>query len=298
MQRKKLIKWLFPEIRSTQPAENTSLLGESDLFAQLEAKEGSTLFLGKFSTQQIHAALERSSILAALQARGFDECFLCIESIDEFNQALRLYDGTPDPEHLLAEIRLREVLFTPARLYPQCDIDTDFSMLSIDWLMMQNPRAEFTPEHPPLPGQQYPGLGLGRKVLRMLLAYCRWQGLAGLINYPEYFHNAYIYRETFSFFNPERSGMFLALVRDLGHLSLAEMTWAIECGCVYHREKEQTYEWTSNVQIMPLNSLLQSWPESDSYKTVERESCESHHFEFDEKRFREKCATGDIPHLH
>ncbi len=289
MQRKKLLNWLFPAIRPPAPADSSSLLGEADIFAQLEAKEGSALFLGKFSIQQIQAALQRSSIIDALRARGIADCLICIEPIDEFNQALRIYNTVQQPERLIAEMRLREVVFIPQKLYPDCEMSSEFPMLSIDWLMMQNPDADFTPEHPPLPGQQHPGLGLGRKVLRLLVTYCRWQELAGIINYPEYFHNAYIYRETFSFFMPERSGLLLALIRDLGKLSLAEMSWAIELGCVTHRETASVFEWTSDVQIMPLRTSVQTWFDSEIYRQRELHAMQANHFELDERTFREKA---------
>jgi hypothetical protein len=59
---------------------------------------------------------------------------------------------------------------------------------------MQHPRRVFSTAHPRLPGQAFPGTGMGRQVHDLLVLLCRRIGRDALLNTPERFHLAALYR--------------------------------------------------------------------------------------------------------
>ena len=54
-------------------------------------------------------------------------------------------------------------------------------MLSIEWLLLQDPTKTFSKSKPQLPGQEHPGLGMLRELLEMLYQACLRLELDGLI---------------------------------------------------------------------------------------------------------------------
>ena len=277
-----------PSLFST--AEDTSKralqFDERDLLGQLTANEGSTLWLGRLTITEIEHALENAGVLAALREQGLDHFIFKIEPFEEFDQALRLYCRAAHPENLIAEARLREVRFEPQTQMPETFSALHPSMLSLEWLLLQNPFAAFSPERPPLPGQTYPGLGQARRVVQLLMELCRKRRHAGILNSPQFFHNAYLYRDYFHFYDPEREANILALYRDLLPLRLSDMSWAIEAGCVSLKETGTRFEWAAAVQILPMEATVQNYFSSAWYRRRVEESFDKESFVLDEKNFR------------
>src|SRR4029078_3473466 len=65
-----------------------------------------------------------------------------------------------------------------------------FELLSVDWLLLQNPREPFREQRPKLPGQLHPGLGLFEELVALLVVACERVGLAGILVTPSQFHLA------------------------------------------------------------------------------------------------------------
>ncbi len=275
-----------PRVPGGEPDPATQIVvDENDLFGQLSQKQGSILYLGKYTVEDIRSALERSGIFPMLREKGLGEFVIRIEPMEEFQQSLRVYHQQAAPETLLAEARLREAVFKPAPKMPEHFSDGRPRMLCIDWLMMQNPFRSFDPERPRLPGQEHPGLGVARMVLRLLKALCRLHHLAGILNFPEYFHNAYFYRRNFHFYNPQKEGDLYVLARDLQPLGIADMSWAIEKGCVRNGQTEEVYEWVSGVQILPLAAEVKEYFRSAFYRREVEETLASRRYILDKDKF-------------
>jgi hypothetical protein len=259
---------------------------EGDLLGQLTANEGSALWLGRCTISEIQKTLEVAGLLAALRDKGIDDLILKIEPFEEFDQTLKIYCRAEKSENLISEARFRERRFTPQRIMPETFSRSSPAMLSIDWLLMQNPFAEFSPEHPRLPGQRHPGLGLARRVTKLLMDLCAKLGLAGILNFPEYFHNAFLYREYFHFYDPLREGIIQALFRDLSSLPLADLSWAIERGCVRDAKSGERFDWSSDVQILPMLPAIRDYFISAWYRQRVQEVVAEHAFLLDEKDLR------------
>ncbi len=283
-----------PSPQSSAPTQppRIPLLAEADLFDQLNKDKSSSLWLGRFSEAEIWRTFEQCGFLAALNAPELQPLLLKVEPLDAFAQALKLYHAQATPERLIAEFRLREAVLTPRKRLADNFGEALPRVLAIEWLLLQNPYARFTRERPGLPGQIHPGLGQARRVLQWLIELAQQLKLEGISNYPEYFHNAYLYQHQFHFYNPAREGMLNTLSRDLSNLSLAEVSWAIERGCVRQASGEALV-WESDLQILPLSQRVRDYFEIASYQDAVATARESQHFCFDEKKFRETIPSAD-----
>lgn len=259
---------------------------DQDLLGQLTAHEGSTLWLGRFTVAEIQYALEQCGIFAALREKRLDNFIIKIEPFEEFDQALRIYCHAATPENLIAEARFREVRFIPQVKMPETFSEFGPKMLKIEWLLMQNPFATFSPERLPLPAQTHPGLGQARRVTHLLMDLCRKHHLAGIVNFPEFFHNAYLYRDYFHFYDPEREGNICALQRDLLPLDLGHMSWAIEAGCVRCKQTGERFTWASAQQVLPVHAVVKDYFASAWYRQHVQYTLGTQSFFLDEKDFQ------------
>ena len=211
------------------------------------------LMLGTYSEAGFVYALQRYGIWEDLENVCKDTPVLVIRDTSESIQKMVIRDGADGP--VLVELRAG-LRFPPdgdAALAQDLPGSPDATWLSVEWLTLQNPYAEFPPTRPPLPGQDHPGLGIGREVMELLLIMGWRLGCAGLVSHPAWFHNAVMYRLHYRFVDPAEEGRFLALIRDFegSGLTLAEASRAVEAGKV--RDAEGTpVTWTPGPMVAPL----------------------------------------------
>ena len=239
-------------------------LTESDLdslFGPPEARVDR--FLGLYSAEGGEMALERYGFLQLLRDKGFENLLLSTDTSDASRHALRIHFDQRDPEHLLIEMVLG---FKPLRL-PD---GTTHRMLSIEWLLMQDPRAEFPDDRPRLPDQRHPGLGLFYWQAELLRLMATRLECDGLMNNPQQFHNASLYGKAMKFVDPVDEGTLRALERDLADLPIAEASHAIGEGAV-REVGGDTFRWKGHPQVLPIGLSMQVYFEHDDYRaTVER----------------------------
>jgi len=255
----------------------------ADVLDQLTGQKGPLLWLGRYTEGDVLHLLERFSIYPALKATGFAEIVVAIKPVDRFTQALKIFGKTPDAKNQLAEFRLREVSFS----HPCLVIGAPLNLLKLEWLMLQNPQADFTPERPRLPGQRRPGLGLAKAVLQLLTHLAAENKLAGVLNFPEFFHNAYFYLEYFYYCNPQLKGIVLALRRDLYDLSLDELSWAIYRGCVVDANTGQAYAWQADALVLPFDEQIKKHFHSPEYEQIVYDTMSTSSFVLNEQKFHE-----------
>jgi hypothetical protein len=235
---------------------------DADLFEQLTDKKGPTLWLGRYTEDDVLHLLEKYGFLPALRKKGFEDLIVVTEPIEPYVQAVKIFFDEKSADNVLAEFRLREAMFPHEN---NC-IKTPLRMLVIEWLLLQNPRAKFSPQRPCMPGQRHPGLGLGKKTVHLLVQLAQELNCDGVLNYPEFYNNAYLYLEHFRYWNPRLKGIVLALQRDLAELSLAKLSWAVYLGCVLDANTGQTYEWQADALILPLDEKLKKYFDSEEYE--------------------------------
>lgn len=236
-------------------------LTSEDLFFN-PSRRGSALFLGKYTRSQIDYALKRYGIYSDLKKRGFFPVLIHTDFNDPFKQKIVLYIDNLKIDNILAELVVQKKQIN-------LDLLDTFHLsniyLVIEWLLLQNPFASFPKEKPRLPGQRYPGLGIGKKILTILSVLAQEQNTAGLINVPEHYHNGAMYSRKFYFVSPKMEGLVKKindqLVKKYG---LAYVSWAIERKCVF--VNSQLFEWQGSPQIIPVASKLKKYFHSPEYK--------------------------------
>jgi hypothetical protein len=222
----------------------------------------SRLFLGRFDAAALAAELGRAGLLAALAARGYANPALRADRVGDEHR-LRIFPR--GGRAALVELRLAEISLLPAEpLLHSRGLDV-LCFLEVGWVALQDPRARFTRARPRLPGQRFPGLGVGRILVDLLRSWaCAW-GKDGLLNHPEHFHNAVFYASLFRFLSPREQGRFEALRRDLARLTVAKASEAIEAGRVAEASG-RAFRWRPGAMVAPVSEELRAHLASPAYR--------------------------------
>jgi hypothetical protein len=146
---------------------------------------------------------------------------------------------------------------------------------------------DFSEQKPPLPGQKYPGLGLGRKVLGLFVYLARLTKKDGIMAFPAYFHNAILFSRQFFFLNPDKQGEVFAIRKAFRNVSLNELAWIIHLNCM-KLGNGKTYEWKAEEQIYPIRKKLKKYFYSKKYKEKAKASSKKIDFEIDWDCYKRK----------
>jgi len=192
------------------------------------------LILGFYTAAGLEHALFRYGILDQIERLGFRQ-FRVEFDASGLGERVRLHGQADGVDHVLLELVVeRRRVFRVEVLY-------------VHWLSLRNPRAQFSPQRPRLPGQEVPGLGLAREAGTMLALMATRLGLGGVVFRPAHYHTAYAARYAFTFVDPERQGRFEALLRDLRGVPLLEATQLVSEGKV--RMNGEPYAWEADEMV-------------------------------------------------
>jgi hypothetical protein len=232
--------------------------------------EKSSYFLGYYGNEGILHAFEAYGILDNLREKGWSDFRIIFDLEDPYNQVLRLTaDRKNIRDGLLLELIVHEGIVSfhrPIGSLP--DTDCCYDVIFIEWLLLQSPGSAFEAERPRLPGQRFPGLGIGREILELLYQMGVRLDKDGIINFPYYYHNAVLYRVRFKFVNPEDEGRVRAYFRDLSHLTLNDASWAFELGCVEDAKTGEPVEWSAAEQILACRKNAVLLTSSSEYREI------------------------------
>ncbi|MCA9616310.1 MAG: hypothetical protein KC586_26320, partial [Myxococcales bacterium] len=206
-------------------------------------------FLDFYGDEGLRTAFERYGLFAAARERGYGDLDVMTKADDDRHTLwITASNEVLDDRVVLVELAVRRDRLVPD---DRCGLDRPFDVLTVDWLSLRHPLARFTVDRPRLPGQEFPGLGLGELVLELLYRATERLRLDGLLTVAEYFHNAVLYRRELSFFDPEAGGTCVALEDALlgrERLSLSQASWAVDWGCV-HDEHDAPIAWRGDAQV-------------------------------------------------
>jgi hypothetical protein len=227
-------------------------LSEEDFFNINIGKRGDNLFLGYYSLTGLQIIFEKYNIYKKLEELGFHNIHISINTDDAFKHKLMLKNIEKEREEKLVELVIR-------RDFVEINMPFDFhrngekyETIVIEWMKMQNPRKEFTKSKPQLPGQDYPGLGIGSETIELLILASRRLGLKGIINIPDHFHNALLYSKIFCYENPSDQAKLIALTRDTKKYTLHEVAWAIENEMLIDYTTGKPFKWFISKQVLAL----------------------------------------------
>jgi hypothetical protein len=222
-------------------------------------------FLGRFDAAALEREMEATGILRALAERGHRNVRISAD-LGEGEHRLRILPARGDEP--LVELRASELtVVTDEPLLRARDVDLLY-VLAVHWFTLQDPGAAFRPDRPRLPGQRHPGLGIGRRFYGWLVAWAHEWGKDGLLNFPEYYHNAVFYSSMFRFISAARQGRFEALRRDLGSRPVCDASAAVDGGHVVEEPGATPFRWQAAEMVSPVTRGLKAALESDDYQAA------------------------------
>ena len=234
-------------------------LTEAEIFGSLGVAGQDQLFLGRLLQHEMELVLEWTGILAHLRRMGFANPTLTFDCGEVSGDTLRVFS---DPAHdeLLMELRVRH----DRHSIPSMEL------LSLEWLLLQNPRSTFSNRRP-LPGQSYPGLGLLGEVASLLILICDRLRMDGLIFVPSHLHLAVKGKKYLRFVDPVDEAWFRAVYKAVEDLPLAEATNAVAQGRVIDTKTGEPARWHPMSMVMPISDRLHDLVEGETYEAaVER----------------------------
>jgi len=253
-------------------AESAPLALEvSDLAA---AGGRSARYLDRFSLPALCAEMDQAGVLPALRTRGYDPSV----RIEVEEGEHRLLVTSSNGAEVLIDLRMSEETLPVSEPGLRSRGIEVLSVLVVEWLSLQDPRAVFTRERPRLPGQTHPGLGLGRQLYGRVLGWAAAWGKDGLVNVPAFFHNAKFYAPPFAFLDAAEQGRFEALCRDLAAVSVADASAALEAGRVVAEADGEPVTWSPGEMLAALSPPVREYLASPDYARAVAAARDAHRF--------------------
>lgn len=274
----------FTTFNSPDEYSKDVLINEEDIITQLFDTSDNN-FLGVFSQEGMLCAFEDCEILPTLRQMGVKDLIFRMDTCDPLEHKFQIYFDQRADDRLLLELVLHKTCLPLENRSVGLVRSNTLEVLYVEWLLLQNPCKEFDTYRPRLPGQKYPGLGLVKELLGLLVFLSKTLKLEGIVAVPGHFHNAVIFSKTFQYLNPESEGRFRALQRDLAQYSLDVASWAIEFNCVKEKNSGKYLNWFVDWQVRPIEDRLVKYFTSKDYrKKIKRILCENQYV-LDEAKF-------------
>jgi hypothetical protein len=266
---------------------------EDEIFSEMVENRGSTLFLGRYSMNQVAAVLNKRNFFKDAKKRKLWPLEFDLDSSEYPLQRFRIFYEKKRPENMIVDLKIKEGVF---HLKKKLTLDFPISeckFLFLEWLTLQNPLLDFSGEKSPLPGQKHPGLGLGKKVLDIFIYLARITHKDGLIAFPAYFHNALLFSRYLYFISPEKAGEVQAIRETFPDVTFKQLAWIVHLNCMRESQGKK-YEWRAEEEVYPLNKDLKRYFDSKKYRSIARESKKDLHFQVDWECFYNKMK-GTMP---
>jgi hypothetical protein len=235
---------LRPTELTHEPGADWSLT-EEDIDPGGTSRQRSRRFLGYYSRHGVELALEKSGLLDKIRQRGPDDLRIEVQTDQPGEHTLVVRSGIHDDEPVL-ELRARV----------DRSLVRGMALLWLEWLLLQNPGASFTPQRPRLPGQSYPGLGLLGDVSAILVLICERLELDGIAFVPSHFHIAAQARSYFRFLDPVAQARFEAIRSALEPRRLVDAIDRFERGEVVDRSTGEPVRWEPSPMVFPVSGRL------------------------------------------
>lgn len=252
------IKDRFAPAELTSQPDDPFRLTAADVLGDLTGARGPSRVLGYYSAYGVEVALERYGVLDCVRRAGVERPKVEVDLDHPRGHLIRVRSDDARGD-VFIEVVLRESRAVTA-----------FRLLSIEWLLLQNPRAGRAPDRPLLPGQEHPGLGCLRPVVMMLVMACERLGLDGLLFTPSHFHVAAMARGLLRFLDPHVEARFLALEQALEGVPLVEATRCVHAGRIVDEATGRPVGWPAAEMVLPVSPELAARLDAPDYdRTVE-----------------------------
>ncbi len=275
---------------------DSSSLIDTEIFSDSNEIRGTSLFLGRYTMNEVSAALSKRNFFKEAQKRKLWPLDFYLDSSKFPVQRFKIFYQRKKPENMIVDLKIRERVFRPGKEIESKYSIPEYKFLFLEWLTLQNPLLNFSSERSPLPGQMHPGLNLGNKVLDVFLHLARLTKKDGLLAFPAYFHNALLFSRTFHFINPKKQGEILALRKSLFKIPLKQMAWIVYLNCLKDKEG-RIYEWKAEEMVSPINKELRKYFSSKAYKEKVKKTQERLKFDIDWIYYKKRIEKEGLEKL-
>jgi hypothetical protein len=254
-----------------------------------------TLLFGRYDAPSLERLFQESGVLGALRAKGFAGFEVEVSDAGLALPHVLLRARKDGRRHLLLDACLRRVSVSPAIEPAGAEGNAaSLDLLLVQWVREEDPTADFSPERPPLPLQNHPGLGVLRRAFRVAVRLAGDLGADGIASRPKFYHDALIFERSrlFLFLDGGEQGRFEALMRDLEALPLREATLAVAGWCV-RDEGERVLRWDPGYLVFPLSPRLTSYLHTPAYAAAVLAARKASRFRVDGDALARVCAELD-----
>ncbi len=266
------------------------LVGDSEIFSELHVKQGSSLFLGRYSANEVLALLNRKGFLKEARKRFLWPLAYELDSSGYPLQRLQIFLRDPGPDNLIVDIKVRECDFAPRETVAGLPALPPQKALAFEWLTLQNPLVKRGEPFSPLPGQVRPGLSMSSKIIDLFVYAGRLTRKDALLAFPAYFHNAVLFSRYFHFWDPRKEAEVLAIRRTFSHMPFRQLAWVVHLNCL-KRQDGSVYEWQAEEQLHPLTRPLKDYFDSRRYKDVVKTRLKTLDFAVDRDAFERRSPS-------
>ncbi len=266
------------------------LVDESEIFSELHVKRGSSLFLGRYSANEILAVLNKKGFLKEARQRFLWPLTYELDSSDYPLQRLQIFLREPGPENVIVDVKVKECDFAAKAAAEGLPALPPQKALAFEWLTLQNPLVKRGEPFSPLPGQTRPGLSMRSKIMDLFVYLGRLTRKDCLLAFPAFFHNGVLFSRYFHFWNPAKEAEVLAIRRTFRHMPFRQLAWVVHLNCL-RRADGSVYEWKAEEQLYPFTRPLKDYFDSRRYREIVKTGLKTLEFTVDQSEFERKSVN-------
>ena len=247
---------IHPDDLSHEPDHDPWSLSPEDIMQGLCGER--TRFLGFYTRHGIEVALERYGMLDRIRALGFRRIRIDLDLDPVAGDTVRLFSND-FPDAPILELRARR---DSGRV-------RGMEILSVEWLRLQNPSAQFVESRPRLPGQDHPGLGFLSEVFTLLILMAERIGVDGLVIVAGHYHLVALSDDQLRFLDPEDRARFRALREAVSGVPLAEASRQVEGGELIDVRTGEPAAWEPVAMVLPVTDRLRTLLDESDARALE-----------------------------
>ncbi|HDP69165.1 MAG TPA: hypothetical protein ENN20_11825 [Candidatus Marinimicrobia bacterium] len=279
-----------------QAGADENNLSMDNLVYDGRVEQSSSFFMGIFTRQGLKNVIDAFGLTEALARLGLTDLQVDIDTCDPHTHRLYVYTGEACDNNKICEMVVKKGPLNLQRDNLPKFPNRNPNLLQIEWLLLQNPRKYFDEIHPQLPGQLYPGLGIGDRMLQILIIMTRRLRLEGMANKPRYYHTAFMFTKDFIFTNPHNQAILFSINRDLlGNYKFHTVAWAAHFDCIINHKTGQPLIWNPDYLILPLEKYMIKYFHSKEYQRAVDKEMKNYKFIIDLNKFQKCMQKNKIP---